>query len=53
MAKIIASSNRLFKNVFVCRRCGTKMRATPKKIIDGKVKCRRCLGKAFKPKSKK
>lgn len=53
MAKIIASSNRLFKNVFVCRRCGLKMRSNSKKIIERKVKCRRCQGKAFKPKSKK
>ncbi len=53
MVKIIASSNRLFKNVFVCRRCGSKIRASPKKISDGSVKCRRCQAKAFKPKSKK
>jgi len=49
MAKIPAAQTRLFKNVFVCKRCKTKIRASPAKIIDKKVKCRRCNSKAFRP----
>ena len=40
--KIPATHARLFKNVFVCKDCGQKMRAEPLKIINKQVKCRRC-----------
>lgn len=53
MAKIEAAHARLFKRIFVCKRCGAKIRADPKKIMLGEVKCRRCKGKAFRAKSKK
>jgi len=53
MAKIPAAQNRLFKNIFVCKRCSTKIRANPAKIIEGKIKCRRCNTKKFRPKKKK
>ena len=53
MAKIPAATNRLFRNVFVCKNCGLKMRADVRKIIEGKVKCRRCKGRQFRPKKKK
>jgi ribosomal protein L40E len=49
MAKIPATQARLFKNVFVCKRCSAKIKADPKKILEGKVKCRKCKGKAFRP----
>jgi DNA-directed RNA polymerase subunit RPC12/RpoP len=49
MVKIPAAQARLFKNVFVCKRCKTKIRANPMKIVDRKVKCRRCNSKAFRP----
>ena len=51
--KIAAAQNRLFKNIFVCKRCHTKVRAEARKITEGSVKCRNCMGKVFKPKSKK
>ncbi len=44
---------RLFKNVFVCRRCKTKIRAPNIKVLAGKIKCRRCGSKALKPVRKK
>jgi ribosomal protein L40E len=53
MAKIQSAMDRLFKNVFVCKRCSTKIRADPKKIIEKKVRCRKCGGKNFRPKRKK
>ena len=53
MARIPEAQNRLFKNVFVCKRCQTKIRADPQKILKGKIKCRKCAGKAFRPLKKK
>ncbi|MFC1685986.1 50S ribosomal protein L40e [Nanoarchaeota archaeon] len=53
MAKIPAAQARLFKNVFICKRCSAKVKADARKIIEGKVKCRACNGKAFRPKRKK
>jgi len=51
--KIPEASNRLFKNVFVCKRCKTKIRAEPQKILKGKVKCRKCKKSSFRPLKKK
>jgi len=53
MAKIPEAQNRLFKNVFVCKKCSAKIKADPRKIINGKVKCRKCDGRAFRPLKKK
>jgi DNA replicative helicase MCM subunit Mcm2 (Cdc46/Mcm family) len=52
-AKIKEAQNRLFKNVFVCKKCQTKIRAEPQKILKGKVKCRKCKRSAFRPLRKK
>ncbi len=43
---------RLFNRVFVCRKCGRKIRADPQKVRQGKVKCRRCKSKSLRPKKK-
>jgi len=51
--KIPAAQARLFKNVFVCKRCSTKLRSEARKIIERKVKCRRCNCKEFRPVKKK
>ena len=51
--KIPAAQARLFKNVFVCRNCGAKIRAESRKIIEEKVRCRKCKKRAFKPIRKK
>lgn len=53
MAKIPEAQNRLFKNVFVCKKCQTKIKADPIKILNGKVKCRKCKSTAFRPLKKK
>ena len=44
---------RLFKNVFVCRKCKSKVRAPMIKVLAKKVSCRRCGSKALKPVRKK
>lgn len=51
--KIPAAHNRLFKNVFVCKVCKHKTRVEPLKILTGKVRCRKCKGKAFRVIKKK
>jgi hypothetical protein len=53
MAKILEAANRLYKNVFVCKNCRTKVRSDPQKVLKGKVKCRKCKKKAFRPLRKK
>jgi len=53
MAKIKEAQNRMFKDVFVCKNCQTKIRADPQKIIKGKVRCRKCKKRAFRPLKKK
>lgn len=53
MAKIPAAQARMFKNVFVCRACKTKRRANIQKILEGKIKCRKCGSRALRPIKKK
>ena len=48
MVKLLAAQNRLFKNVFLCKNCGARIKVEPKKILDGKVRCRVCNKKAFR-----
>jgi len=52
--KIPAAQTRLFKNIFVCKNCGQKMRTDSLKVLAKKISCRRCSKKNFRPiKSKK
>jgi ribosomal protein L40E len=53
MVKIPEASHRLFNNVFVCKKCKSKIRADPTKVRAGLVKCRKCAGKALRPKKTK
>ena len=53
MAKIPEALRRMFMNVFVCRNCSTKIRAEPRKVLEGKIKCRKCKGHIFRPIRKK
>ena len=47
--KIPAAQARLYKNVFVCKNCGQKMKADALKIIAKKIKCRKCNKHNFRP----
>ena len=47
-AKIPAAINRLFKNVFICKKCKHRVRVEPLKILTGKTRCRKCKGKDFR-----
>ena len=52
--KIAAAHTRLFKYMFVCKGCGQKTRTEALKVIEKKVRCRRCGKKNFRAaKSKK
>ncbi|MBI2548811.1 50S ribosomal protein L40e [Candidatus Woesearchaeota archaeon] len=49
MAKFPEAEARLFRNIFVCRRCKTKIRAPNLKVLAKRISCRKCKGKALKP----
>jgi predicted Zn finger-like uncharacterized protein len=53
MAKIQEAMDRLYKNIYVCKKCQTKIRASPIRILGGKVKCRKCKKSTFRPIKKK
>ncbi|MEK6873293.1 MAG: hypothetical protein AABW91_00445 [Nanoarchaeota archaeon] len=53
MAKLQAAQNRLYKNLFLCKNCGAKIRVDPKKILEGKIKCRKCKKRKFRAHRKK
>lgn len=40
---------RLFRGVFVCKKCKSKMRAEIRKILQKKIKCRKCGARVFRP----
>lgn len=47
--KLPVAQTRLFKDVYVCKNCKAKVRAEARKILEGKVRCRKCLKKVFRP----
>ncbi|PIN72253.1 50S ribosomal protein L40e [Candidatus Woesearchaeota archaeon CG10_big_fil_rev_8_21_14_0_10_47_5] len=53
MVKFAEADARLFKNIFVCKACKSKIRAYNMKVLAGKVKCRKCNSSALRPKRKK
>ena len=53
MVKFAEAEVRKFRNVFICRKCKSKIKAPNMKIIQGKVSCRRCASKVFKAVRKK
>ncbi len=53
MAKFEEANQRKFQNIFVCKKCKSKIRAPNLKVIAGKISCRKCFSKALRPKRKK
>jgi len=47
------AQERLYKNIFVCRKCKSKIRAPTIKVIKGIINCRKCKSKALRPIRKK
>ncbi len=52
MAKFPEAHNRLFANVFVCKKCKQKQRSKMVKILQSKVLCRKCGSNAMRTKRK-
>ncbi|MCD6495986.1 MAG: 50S ribosomal protein L40e [Candidatus Aenigmarchaeota archaeon] len=46
------AESRLFDRVFICMKCGAKIRTDNLKVRDGKVKCRKCKSKQLRKKHK-
>ena len=53
MAKFDEAAARKFTNIFICRKCKSKVRAPNLQVLAGKITCRKCGTKALKPKRKK
>jgi ribosomal protein L40E len=53
MARFPEAEARIFRSIFVCKKCKTKIRAQSMKVRQGRVKCRRCNSKALRPVRKK
>lgn len=53
MVKFDEAAARLFKNIFVCRKCKNKIRAPSMKVSAGLVKCRKCGSRQLRTKRKK
>jgi len=49
MARFEETANRLFRRIFVCKKCKTKVRTDIARVLQKKVKCRNCQGKEFRP----
>lgn len=52
MPKFKEAMQRLFTNIYVCRKCKSKIRADPIKVRLKKVKCRKCNSKQLRTKNK-
>jgi ribosomal protein L40E len=42
------AESRLFQRVFICMKCGAKLRTDLPKVRAGKVKCRKCRSKQLR-----
>ena len=48
MVRFPEATARLFHGTFVCKKCKAKRKADIRKILDKRVKCRKCGGKNFR-----
>ncbi len=46
--KFPEADERLFNRVFICMKCGARMRADLQKVRDGRIKCRKCKSKQLR-----
>ncbi len=53
MVKFAEADARLFKSVFVCRHCKTKMKALNMKVMASQINCRKCGARYLRPIKKK
>ena len=48
MVKFPEATKRLFGNVFVCRKCKSKIRASYQKILSKTLTCKKCGCKSYR-----
>ena len=53
MVKFHEADLRLFKGIYVCRKCKSTIRAPAMKVLAKQVKCRKCGSTALRIKRKK
>ncbi len=53
MVKFPEAEARKFRNVFICRKCKSKVKTPNSKVIARKVTCRKCSSHAFRAVRKK
>jgi len=53
MAKIPEAAARLQQNVFVCKRCKTKIKSSMLKVLQKRIVCKKCGSRAFRAVRKK
>ncbi|MBL7206743.1 MAG: hypothetical protein ISS36_04055 [Candidatus Aenigmarchaeota archaeon] len=46
--KFAEAENRLFHRMFICMKCGSKLRTDLSKVKTGKSKCRNCKSKQLR-----
>ena len=46
------TQKRIYRDVFVCMKCGAKLRSDPNRVKEKKVRCRKCGYKGLRPKHK-
>lgn len=49
MGKFEEAIGRMFKRVFVCRNCKTKMKTDKLRIMKGEVRCKKCGSHNLRP----
>jgi ribosomal protein L40E len=53
MGKFPEAAARILNNIFVCKRCKSKIRTTNLRVLKGESSCRKCSSKALRPAKKK
>ena len=52
MVKFQEAMNRMFGHIFVCKKCKSKRRADPARVLKNQISCKRCGCKFLRPISK-
>jgi len=47
-----ATQGRVYSRVYICMKCCARIRADAQKVIQKKIKCRKCGYRGLRPKSK-
>jgi len=53
MARFPEAEARTLRNIFICKRCKSKIRSQSSKVMTGRISCRKCGSKSLRPVRKK